>query len=68
MEWKISTDPDPRREGGILCGDGNPTMAHMWPTFDQIVNALKERDESAVTRHVARERLKQLGLNPDDWK
>ena len=53
-EWKVSTDPDPRREGGILCGDGNPIMPHMWPTFDQIVTALNDRNESALAHDGAR--------------
>ncbi len=66
--WKLSTDPDPRRAGGFLCGDGQPIMPHMWPTFDQVVEALKERDASAAARDGALEPLKDLGLNPDDWK
>lgn len=67
-EWKVSTDPDPRREGGILCGDGKEIMPHMWPTFDQLQATLRERDGSAAARDTALARLKQLGLNPDDWK
>lgn len=66
--WKLSTDPDPRRAGGFLCGDGRHIMPHMWPAFDQIVETLKERDESAAARDAALAQLKDLGLNPADWK
>ena len=60
--WKLSTDPDPRRAGGFLCGDGKHIMPHVWPTFDQIVEALKERDESAAARDAALAQIKDLGL------
>ena len=67
--WKIaSNEVDPRRAGGILCGDGIPIMPHMWPTFDQVADAIKERDASAAARDAALEQLKELGLNPADWK
>lgn len=67
--WKISTDPDLRRHGGLVCGDrGEPILPDRWPSFEQIATAIKDRDESATDRDAARERLKELGLNPDDWK
>ena len=60
--WKISSNEfDLRRDGGILCGDGNPIMPHAWPTFDQVADAIKERDAALA-------QLKELGLNPADWK
>ena len=66
QQWRISTGPDLRREGGIVCGDnGNPIMLHMWPTFEQIATALKDRDESAAARDGARELLTQLPTNLD---
>ena len=40
----------------------------MWPTFDQLQATLRERDTSAAARDTALARLKQLGLNPDNWK
>ena len=67
--WKISTDPDLLRLGGLVCGDrGEPILPDRWPSFDQIAAAIKDRDESAVDRDAARERLKALGLDPEGWK
>ena len=67
--WKISSNEfDLRRDGGILCGAGIPIMPHMWPTFDQVADAIKERDASAAARDTALAHLKELGLNPADWK
>ena len=35
--WKISTDPDLLRLGGLVCGDrGEPILPDRWPSFDQI--------------------------------
>ena len=69
LSWKISTDPDLRRLGGLVCGDrGEPILPDKWPSFDHIAAAIKDRDESAADRDAARERLKQLGLDPDRWK
>ena len=68
--WKISTDPDLLRlDGGLVCGDrGEPILPDRWPSFKQIATAIKDRDESAADRDAARERLQEMGLNPDDWK
>ena len=33
-----------------------------------LIDALKERDASAAARDTALEHLKELVLNPDDWK
>ena len=69
QSWKISTDPDLRRQGGLVCGDrGEPILPDKWPSFDQIAAAIKDRDESAADRDDARERLKALGLDPEGWK
>ena len=69
LSWKISADPDLRRLGGLVCGDRDePILPDRWPSFDQIATVIKDRDESAADRDAARERLKEMGLDPDGWK
>ena len=69
LSWKISTDPDLRRLGGLGYGDrGEPILPDRWPSFGQIAAAIRDRDESAADRAAAREQLEGMGLRPDSWK
>ena len=68
QKWKISMDPGSAPRGWHPVWRRQPDHAVHVADVEQITTALKERDESAMARDSARERLKQLGLNPDDWK
>ncbi len=49
----------------LVCGDRDePILPDRWPSFDQIATVIKDRDETAADRDAARERLKEMGLDP----
>lgn len=67
--WKIAAaEVDLRWAGGILSGDGNPIMLHMWPRFEEVADETKASAVSVAGRDVALEQLKDLGLDPAYWK
>lgn len=68
--WEISDSADLRERGGIRCTSEGaaPVTRGMWPSFDQVVETIRERDTSKMERDMALEHLKKLGIDPEGWK